>query len=158
MAEFRAISEDFDEIIRRQRRAMLRRQGPYPLGALGAAVMLVVVSKSASLVAPGMSLAWGISTILEWRHISAAVLWQFAWAQEGVSLDVEEGGLRLRSQRGDAFIRWQTDVVVRALATCYVLEDEGEITAVIPKRYLSTTELLLFERKAVSGPTTRLMR
>jgi hypothetical protein len=154
VAEFCAVPEDFDEIIRKGRRAVLRRQSPYPLTALAASIVLSFVQLPAALVALGMFIAWGVSTFLEWRAVRAMYLWRFAWAQEESAIEVEVDGIRLTNQRGSGFIRWSSGANVRAHSTCFVLEDEGEEVAVIPKRYLNATELLLLRNRAEADAST----
>jgi hypothetical protein len=40
--------------------------------------------------------------------------------------------------------------VVRVHATCFVVEESGEEIAVIPKRYLSSTELIALQNRAAA--------
>ena len=150
MAQFRATPSDFDEVIRYRQRTSLRRQGPYPLGALLVATALFFVHRPSALVAFGMAVAWGISTLLDWRSIRAASLWQYAWAQEEVTIDIGDEGLRLANARGAGFIRWDGGAVVRRHSSCFVVEDSGEEIAVIPKRYLNSTELLILQNRAAA--------
>jgi hypothetical protein len=151
MARFRATSADFDEVIRRRQWTSLRRQGLYPLGALLLASALLFVHGPSALVALGMSLAWGFSTVLEWRSIRASALWQHAWAQEDVTIDVEDDGLRVQNSRGAGFVRWDSGAVLRLYSSCFVLEEFGEDIAVIPKRYLNATELLMLQNRAAQA-------
>ena len=150
MAQFRATPSDFDEVIRHRQWNSLRRQGPYPLGALLVAVALFFVHRPSAFVAAGMALAWGISTCLDWRSIRAACLWQHAWTQEDVTVDLEDEGLRVANARGAGFIRWDSGAVVRPHSSCFVVEESGEEIAVIPKRYLSATELLILQNRAAA--------
>jgi hypothetical protein len=150
MTTFRATPSDFDEVIRHRQWKSLRRQGPYPLGALLVAVVLFFIHRPSALVAFGMAVAWGISTFLDWRSIRAASLWQHAWAQEDVTIDIEDGGLRLANARGAGFVRWDSGVVVRLHSSCFVVEEYGEEIAVIPKRYLNSTELLILQNRAAA--------
>jgi hypothetical protein len=150
MAQFRATPSDFDEVIRHRQWNSLRRQGLYPLGALLIAIVLLLVHRPTALLAFGMALAWGFSTFLEWRSIRGASLWQHAWAQEDVTIDVEEDGLRVENARGAGFVRWDSGVVVRPHSSCFVVDEFGEDIAVIPKRYLNSTELLILQRRAVA--------
>jgi hypothetical protein len=143
-----ATPSDFDEVIRHRQWSSLRRQGPYPLGGLLVAVALLFVHQPSALIAFGMCLAWGISTLLDCRSIRAASLWQHAWAQEDVRIDLEDEGLRLRNARGSGFIRWDSGAVVRLYSSCFVVEEFGEEIAVIPKRYLNSTELLTLQNRA----------
>jgi hypothetical protein len=150
MAQFRATPSDFDEVIRHRQRDSLRRQAPYPLGALFVAAALFLVHRPSALVSFGMALAWGISTLLDWRSLRAAALWQHAWAQEDVTIDIEDEGLRVANARGTGFIRWDSGAVVRLYSTCFVVEESGEDIAVIPKRYLSSTELLILQNRVAA--------
>lgn len=150
MAGFRALPEDFDEVIRNQQRRSLRRQGPFPLAALVVAIVLFFIYRPAALVAIGMSIAWGVSAFLDWQSIKEAYLWRHAWAQEDVVIEIEDEGIRLSNQRGSGFIRWSSGAVVRSYSTCFVLEEEAEDIAVMPKRYLNATELLILLNRAVA--------
>lgn len=151
MAQFRATPSDFDEVIRHRQWSSLRWQAPYPMGALLVALALFFVHRPSALIAFGMSLAWGISTLLDWRSIRAASLWQHAWAQEDVSIHIEDEGLRLTNARGSAFIRWDSGALVRLHSSCFVVEELGEEIAVIPKRYLNSTELLTLQNRAAAA-------
>lgn len=151
MTQFRATPSDFDEVISIRRWNSLRRQGPYPVGALLVAVTLFFIHRPSALVACGMAIAWGISTtLLDWRSIRAASLWEHAWAQEDVTIDIEDEGLRMENARGAGFIRWISGAVVRLYASCFVVEEPGEDVAVIPKRYLNSTELLILQNRAAA--------
>jgi hypothetical protein len=98
-------------------------------------------------VSLGMAIAWGISTILDLRSIRAAFLWRHGWTQEDVEIDIEDEGIRVTNSRGSGFIRWDSGVVVRLSASCFVVEEEGDDIVVIPKRYLNATELLMLKNK-----------
>jgi len=150
MARFRAVREDLDELIRHHRWALVRRNGQWPLGALALSVSLVFVHEQAALLALGMSLAWSISTVVILYRFEAACHSRHAWMQEDAVIDIEEEGLRLSNARGSGFIRWDSGAIVRCYATCFVIDDEGEEIAIIPKRYLSTTEMLLLQKRAAA--------
>ena len=137
MASFRAVPEDFDEAIRNEQWTAVRRRGPYPLAALVGGIVFLFIYPPVGLVAIGMSIAWSVSAFLDWRSIKAVQLWRHAWAQEDVVIDIEDDGLRLSNQRGSGFVRWSSGAVVRSSSTCFVLEEEGENIAVMPKRYLT---------------------
>lgn len=151
MAQFRATPDDFDEVIRSQQWRSLRRQAPYPLAALLATLTLSFIHRPTALVTAGMCVAWSVSTFLDWRSIRSAYLWRHAWAQEDVAIDIGEEGIQLSNQRGSGFIRWNSGAIVRSRSSCFVLEEEGEEIAVIPKRYLTASELLILHNRASSG-------
>lgn len=154
MARFCLVREDLGELIDRRQATMLRRYSPYSIGPLAAAAALFFVYAPAAFVALGMSVAWSISMFREWRSIGARSLWDQSWLQEESTLDLEEDGIRLSSGRGASFLRWD-GFTIRAWRTCFVLEEEWEELAVIPKRYLSTTELLVLQNRGAapqSGP------
>ena len=150
MAEFQATPNDLLELIRSRQRAAVRRQAPYPLGAAVVALLLVPVYLPAALIALGMCIAWSLSTYWSLRSLAAAYQWRYAWLQEPIVLEVLDEGLRLSSQRGSSLIRWSGGVVVRALPGCFVLEDEGEDVALVPKRYLNSAELLVLQSRVVA--------
>jgi hypothetical protein len=154
MAQFRATPSDFDEVIRHRQWSSLRRQGPYPLGALLVAVALLFVHQPSALIAFGMCLAWGISTLLDCRSIRAASLWQHAWAQEDVRIDLEDEGLRLRNARGSGFIRWDSGALVRLYSSCFVVEEFGEEIAVNRSGIWTRPNCLSFR----TGPTSMHQR
>lgn len=97
-----------------------------------------------------MSLAWSISTILILYRFEAACLSRHAWMQEDVIIDLEDEGLRLSNARSSGFIRWDSGAIVRSYATCFVVNDQGEEIAIVPKGYLSTTEMLLLQTRAAA--------
>jgi hypothetical protein len=76
------------------------------LGALLVAVAFFFVHRPSAFVAVGMAIAWGVSTFLDWPSIRAACLWQHAWTQEDVTVDIEDEGLRMENACGAGFIRW----------------------------------------------------
>ena len=153
MAQFRATPADFDEVIANQQWQSLRRQGPYPIAALLAGTVLSLIVKPIALIAFGMAVAWSISIVLDLRSIRPAYLWRFAWAQEEAVLDIDDEGVRMTTARGSGFIRWKGGVVVRLCSTCFVVEEEGEEIAVIPKQYLNSDELLVLQTKAMGVGT-----
>ena len=69
MASFRAVPEDFDEVIRNEQRTSVRRSGPYPLAALVGGIVCLFIYPPVGLVAIGMSIAWSVSAFLDWRRI-----------------------------------------------------------------------------------------
>jgi hypothetical protein len=150
MAQFRATPEDFDEVIKNQQRQSLRRQGPYPIGALLAGMLLSFIHKPTAFIAFGMAIAWSVSIILDVRNLKMAYLWRFAWAQEEAVVDIDDEGVRLTTARGSGFIRWKGGVIVRLCSTCFVVEEEGEEIAVLPKRYLDSQELLMLQTRALA--------
>jgi len=151
MAKFRAVREDLDEVIRRQRFVLLRRNCQWPSGAFAVSALFFFINEQVALLALGMSLAWSISTFLHLRNFQAACLWRHAWlSQEDVVIDIEDEGIRLSNVKGSGFIRWDSGATVRSYSTCFVIDEEGEEIAVIPKRYLSTAEMLLLQRRATT--------
>jgi hypothetical protein len=142
MANFKATADDLDEIVRLRVGQSVREQMTYPLGALAAAAVSWPWVPGLSLVALGAGLAWASSTYSFIRQLRSAYLWRYAWLQEDVSIVVREEGLECSTARGTGFIRWSDNIKLRALHTCFVLEDEGEDVVVIPKKYLDTGELL----------------
>ena len=150
MTQFRAMPSDFEEVIRHHQWAGLRRQGPYPLGALLVAAVMSFFYRPIALVALGVSLAWGFSLFLEWRSIRAVSLWRHVWEQEDVTIDIEDEGIRLANAKGWGFVRWDSGVTIRVHGSCFVIEDGGEDIAVIPKRVLNSTELLILQNRAAS--------
>ena len=150
MAEFQATPDDLHELIRSRQLAQVRKQLPLPIGAAIVAVLLVLVSLPAALIASGMCLAWALSTYWSLRSLAAGYRWRYAWLQEPVVVDVLDEGLRLSSARGSSLLRWSGGVVVKALPGCFVLEDEGEDVVLLPKRYLSSTELMLLQGRVIA--------
>lgn len=150
MAQFRATPADFDEVIRNQQWRALRRQGAYPIGALLVALLLSFVLRPPAFIAFGMAIAWTVSMINEVRAIKMAYLWRFAWAQEEAVVDIDDEGIRLTTARGSGYIRWTSGIVVRVCSTCFVVEEEGEDLAVVPKQYLDANELSMLETRAAA--------
>src|SRR5262245_31660423 len=147
MAEFQATADDLLELIRNRQRLELRTQLPFPVGAALVALVLVPVYVPAALVAFGVCLGWALSTYWALRNLAAAYSWRYAWLQEPVVVEVLDDGLRMTNQRGSSVINWSGGIVVKALPGCFVLEDEGEDIVLLPKRYLSSTELLLLQAR-----------
>jgi hypothetical protein len=150
MAEFQATPDDLNELIRSRQRVEARKAAPYPLGAAVVALLLMPLYLPAALVAFGMCVAWSLSTYWSLTSLAASYQWRYAWLQEPIVVEVLEEGLRMSNQRGSSLIRWSGGVVVKALPGCFVLEDEGEDVALVPKRYLSSTELLLLQNRVVA--------
>ena len=153
MAQFRATPADFDEVIANQQRQLLRRQAPYAIGALLVGMLLSLIFKPLALIAFGMAVAWSISIVLDVRSIRPAYLWRFAWAQEEAVLDIDDEGVRMTTARGSGFIRWKSGVIVRLCSTCFVVEEEGEEIAVLPKQYLNSDETLVLQTRAIAAGT-----
>jgi len=147
MAEFRATADDLRDIIRRQQVALLKRQASYPAGALVASAVLLPLYAPAGFIALGIGLAWSLSLYWQFRGLSRAYTWRYAWLMEGVVVDVLEDGLRLSSQRGTSLYRWDGGAVVRSLGASFVLEDEGEDFIVLPKRCLNSQELMTMQNR-----------
>lgn len=151
MAQFRATPADFDEVVANQQRELLRRQAPYAIGALLVGLLLSFISRPPALIAFGMAVAWSISIVLEIRSIKMAYLWRFAWEQEEAVVDIDDEGVRLTTARGSGFIRWKSGVDVRLRSSCFVVEEEGEEIAVLPKQYLNSDETRLLETRALGA-------
>jgi hypothetical protein len=151
MAQFRATPADFDEVIANQQWQSLRRQAPYPIVALLAGIVLSFIFRPLALLAFGMALAWSISIVLEIRNIRMAYLWRFAWEQEEAVVDIDDEGVRLTTARGSGFIRWKSGVDVRLRSSCFVVEEEGEEMAVLPKQYLNFDETQVLETRALAA-------
>ena len=147
MAEFQATPDDLRELIRSRQRLDARQQAPYPLGAADVALLLLPVYVPAALVALGACFAWSLSAYRSVRALAGAYQWRYAWLQEPVVVEVLEEGLRMSNARGFSLIKWSGGVVVRTLPGAFVVEDEGEDVALIPKRYLNSTELLLLQNR-----------
>ncbi len=150
MAEFRATREDLAEVIRRQQRLTVRQQARYSLGALIVAALFLPVYPPAGWIALGMGVAWSLSTYWAWQAVTPAYLWRYAWLQEGVVVDLVKEGVRFSTDRGSSLIRWSGGVVVRSLPGSFVLEDEGEDLAVLPKKYLDSTEILILQSRVAA--------
>ena len=73
MAHFQATPDDLAEIVRRQQLAALKRQAPYPIGALAIGALLIPLYWPAALVALGMGLAWALSTYRDLRSLQGGV-------------------------------------------------------------------------------------
>jgi hypothetical protein len=147
MSEFRATTDDLREIIRRQQVALLKRQASYPAGAFVASAVLLPLYAPAGFIALGIGFAWSLSLYWQFRGLSRAYTWRYAWLMEGVVVDVLEDGLRLSSQRGTSLYRWDGGAVVRSLGASFVLEDQGEDFIVLPKRYLNSQELMTMQSR-----------
>jgi len=57
----------------------------------------------------------------------------------------------LSNAKGSGFIRWDSRAFVRSYATCFLIDDQAEEIAIIPKQYLRTTEMLLLQKRVMCG-------
>jgi hypothetical protein len=154
VADFQATADDLAEVIARARWSLLRHQVSWPVVAALAAAALFPWSAALASLAFGMALAWSVSLYLGWRSLAQEYLWRFAWLQEPLTIDVGSEGIRLRSARGDTFVSWNDELVVRNLSTCFVLEDIGEPDVpfvILPKRVLGEEERVFLQGVA-TGP------
>jgi hypothetical protein len=132
MAEFTAQPDDLREIVDIRVRETFRRGVPYPLVSLIIAALAWKIFLPVALVATGAAAAWGFSLWREVQSLRGAYLWRYAWLQEAVVLRVGDEGVEWSTARGVALTKW-TELKVRKLETCFVLEDEGEDVGVIPR-------------------------
>ena len=146
MADFRLGPADIAHIIERRRIYMLRRMWPYPLVSLVAAGILAIVAAPAALVVLGMALAWGISACVEWFAIGRDLQSHFAWAAESVRIEFDESGIHVTNADGTGFMRWEA-ISVRRYPDGFIVWDDAEEILVLPKRHLSTTELLFLKQR-----------
>jgi hypothetical protein len=147
MAEFRATPDDLAEIIAIRVRQTVKSGVAYPAASLAVAVGAWWFVPEIALVALGACGAWSLSLWREAKNVREAYLWRYAWLQEGISLRIGADGVEWTSPRGVALTRWNDDLSVLRLNTCFVLDDEGEDIAVIPRRYLDSTELALLTNR-----------
>jgi hypothetical protein len=149
MAEFRLGLADFAHVVERRRIYMLRRSTPFPLVSLLAAGVLWIVAAPAALVVLGMALAWGITICLEWFAIRRDLQSHFAWGTESVSMQFDESGIHVTNADGAGFMRWGAIWVTR-YPDGFIVSDDAEELYVLPKRHLSTTELLFLKQHEVA--------
>jgi hypothetical protein len=148
VAEFTATPEDLSEVINLKIRETLRRGALYPAVAILIAIVSWWFLPMVAVFSAGAASAWIYGLGIEIRGLRAGYLWRYAWLQEGVTLRVGDDGIEWSTARGVALTRWNDELIVRRLGTCFVLEDEGEDVAVIPRKYLDATELILLDNRS----------
>ena len=148
MTTFRATAEDLDGLVRERQRRTLRNALPYPAVALILGVCLMPASQTLAALALGAAAAWSWSTVQEWRGVKPTILWAYAWLQEDVTVTTEEEGLRMASVRGTSFLRWDGGIRVLSRGEFFVIKDEDDDLAVLPKKYLDEAELLILNTHA----------
>jgi hypothetical protein len=126
-------------------RKTLRR---FPLGALALGLCLLPISHMLAVFALGAAAAWAWSTVQELRAIKPTVLWTYAWLQEDLTITTEADGLRMQSARGASFLRWDGGISVLSRPEFFVIKDEEDDLAVLPKKYLGEAELLMLNTQA----------
>jgi hypothetical protein len=97
-----------------------------------------------------MALAWGVSAAIEWHDVPRFFLWRLEWEREDVTVTFDADGYRCENSGGTGHIRWDSGIVVHDWATCFAFDDQGELTMVLPKRALDTTELLVLRARAAA--------
>jgi hypothetical protein len=148
MATFRARPEDLTGLIRERQLAVLKRALPFPVVALIVGFCLLQVDRTLCAFAFGAAAAWAYSTVQEVRVVRPALLWENAWLQEDVTVTTEEEGLRLASARGTSFMRWDGGISVLSRPDFFLIKEETDELAILPKKYLNEAELLMLNRQA----------
>jgi hypothetical protein len=148
MTTFRATPEDLTGVIREHQRGTLRRSLPYPAAALLFGLSLLQIDRTLAAFALGMAAAWAWSTVQELRAVRPTVLWTYAWLQEDITVTTDEEGLRMSSARGASFLRWDGGTRVQSRADFFLIKDEEDDLAILPKKYLTEAELLALNSHA----------
>ena len=152
MTTFRATPEDLAGLIRENQRKKLTRSLRFPVGALAVGLCLLPINHILAAFALGAAAAWAWSTVQELRAVKPMVLWTYAWLQEDVTVTTEEAGLRMQSARGASFMRWDGGIRVLSRPDFFVIKDEEDDLAVLPKKYLGEAELLVLNTQASRQP------
>ena len=142
MTTFRATPDDFAGLVRERQRAVLKRNVPFPGVAFLVGAGLLTVDRTLAAFALGCAAAWAYSTIQEFRAVRPTLLWDNAWLQEDITVATEEDGLRLTGARGNSFLRWDGGITVLSRPAFFVITEEADELAILPKKYLSEQELL----------------
>ncbi len=128
--------------------AVLRKSLPYPGAAAIVGVGLLPLNPTLAAFALGAAAAWVYSAVLEFRAVRPACLWENAWLQEQITVTVEEDGLRLSSARGVSFVRWDSGISVHSRPDFFLIKEEFDEVAFLPKKYLTELELLALNTHA----------
>ena len=147
MAELRAEPRDLDEVVSAARRSLLAAQASYVVvPVLLAGALFPWSTLGASFVA-GLGVAWGCSLGRALVSLRSEYLSQLAWLLEPLSVSLDADGFGLRGSRGETYTRWNDELAVRELRTCYLFEDEGAPYLVLPRRFLSAEEIDLLRTR-----------
>ena len=111
-------------------------------------MLLLAVDPIPAAFALGAAAAWGYSTVQELRVVRPRLLWDNAWLQDEITVTTEEEGLRLASARGSSFMRWDAGISVRSRPDFFLIMEETDELAILPKKYLSERELLALNVQA----------
>lgn len=149
---FRATPDDFAGLVRENERKTLQTSLPFPVGALMVGLCLLPANRLLGAFALGAAAAWAWSTIQELRAVRPMTLWTHAWLQEDVTVTTETEGLRIQSIHGMSFLRWDGGIRVLSRADFFVIKDEEDDVALLPKKYLTETELLVLNTQASKQP------
>jgi hypothetical protein len=148
MSTFRATPDDLAGLLRDQQKIVLKRSLPYPLVALMVGLALLPAQRTLATLALGASAAWAYSCVVEFRAVRPTFLWHYAWLQEEMTVGVEEEGLRLVNARGSSFMRWDGGISVHSRPDFFVIKEEQDTLAILPKKYLSEPELFALNTHA----------
>jgi hypothetical protein len=140
---------DLEDLVRRDLGSELRHQGPFPLGALAAAAVLVWIHPLLGAVALGMAIAWGYSLVAHLRAIRPHYKLRQGSLAGPLTIEFVEDGVWTDMPTGAGTLRWSQLGAIRNYPGLFVFEDQdGYECLILPKRHFSTENLALLQSKA----------
>jgi hypothetical protein len=140
--------DDLDPVIQAQRHDVLRSQWQWPVGAILAAVVLFPLSSHLGAVAMGAALAWSWGLAVELRQVRPRCLAYYAPLKDPFQVEVSESGIQFHGTLGEALLRWEGLAGVVNYPSAFLVESDNENAALLPKRCLSSSEILLLESRS----------
>ena len=147
MATLHIDESDLEDVINRDWRHTVRHQGIYPAVAIAIAGLVFPISTHLSALAAGASLAWLWGLVLSLRDIRPRYVDYFASLKEPFTIEVLEGGLQFRGKPGESFVAWDA-VSTYNYPGAFAIYDEDDMFALLPKRHLSSSEIIALEAKS----------
>jgi hypothetical protein len=149
MTTFTIEDSDLEQLVRRDLWNELRQQGPFPLGALVAAAVLVWIHPLLGAVALGMGIAWGYSLVAHLRAVRPWYRLRQGSLAGPLTVKFVEDGVWTDMATGSGTLRWSELGAIRNYPELFVFEDgDGYECLILPKRHFSAEDLALLQSKA----------
>jgi hypothetical protein len=140
--------EDLEPVIRAQRHGVLGSQWYWPAGAFLASIALYPLNSHLAAVAAGAALAWSWGLALQLRQVRPRCLAYYAPLRDPFEVDVLDTGIRFHGVLGEALLHWEGIAGVVNYPSVFLVESDNENAAILPKRCLSSNEILLLEARS----------
>ena len=148
MPTFTIADKDLEDLIRRDTRQAIRRDGTRPAIALVVAVVLATLSPIAAAVAFGMALAWGISLFEVVRRVRPYYASHHGSKAGPLTVEFREEGVYATMPIGEGIVRWDQLDAIKKYPACFVFEFDGDEIMILTKRHFTSEELILLDSKA----------